>query len=96
MSGELLSVRLRKPWGDHKAGEAVLVDRLRAWKLEDLRVGSIEPPDTTREETDQEKEARILYGDPAAEPPRGILHAKAPTRAPRDKMVRTSKKKGKK
>lgn len=81
MSGELLSVRLRKPWGEHKAGEAVLVDRLRAWKLEDLRIGSIEPPDNT--EGVQYESRHFISED------------KAPARPPRDKMVRASKKKGK-
>ena len=46
MSNELLAVRLLEPYGDKSPGEVVLVDRLRAKRMELDKVGSIEPPAT--------------------------------------------------
>lgn len=70
MSNDLLSVRLRKPWGAHAPGEAVLVDRARAVKLEEDGLGSIEPPAT---EVDHETKA-------PARPPRDKMVHSAPRR----------------
>lgn len=88
MSNELLSVRLRKPWGQNEAGALVLVDKRRAARLEELEIGSIEPPDNTRGVADE--------GDDSAVEKIIAAQLKAPKRAPRDKMVRASKTKGKK
>lgn len=91
MSGELLSVRLLKPWGQNEAGALVLVDRRRAARLEELGLGSIEPEDNTE---------RIIIEQPVFVPPAfaigGKPASKAVTSPPRDKMVkRPAKRKGK-
>ena len=78
MSGELLAVRLLVPHNGKEAGELVLVDRLRAAKMEEVGIGSIEPPATVvRYEGGG-------YQDEAA-------GSKAPRVPPADKMARPKK-----
>jgi len=101
MSGELLAVRLLVPHNGKEAGELVLVDRLRAAKMEEVGIGSIEPPATVQRDEIVDG-WRVQYTAEAHTIPPGTYTReeltdaveaaiKAPRVPPADKMARPKK-----
>jgi len=68
VSGELLAVRLLVEHNGRQPGDLLLVDRLRAAKMEEVGIGSIEPPATDEAAGSISKAPRVPPADKMARP----------------------------